>query len=676
MTAVHAAQPFTIETTDVDNAQVGVPYAFTFRANGSIALGGVDGGENWSLGGSAATLASYGLTLDAATGVLSGTPTRAVKGLLFGITADTPGGGQSDGAVYSITIVGLLDFDSGPLMGVDTSVEPGATDVEAAQFRMVAHGEDIEIKTLKFHGLGSGSDTFDISLVKLYRDSNANGRIDGGDPLLASGNYVVSEGFNPTITFSNIGYKITWDSNTPDTNGIADFLIGYDFKATVEPARTFRVAFESIDDIDWDGLTSGLGYKDGLGGGDQFSLNQSVVTNFIAETVGFKPPYRGPVLTVAGTVPLQPTLFVTNNGFLSDSQNALTESETTALEMIFYSDSGHTIILDEINIFDSGTGTAFTHIKKAQLYVDIDKNGVLTAVDGSSFASATFSGDKVTFSNLNISVQTPTGLATDPAAVHLLLTYTFENDVPIINPPLTFQAYIPSGTEISAHEQVTTNPASIVMPILYGNVLAIVDSPAVAGGTGDGPFPDSAVWYDNDTNGYVSQGDTILVLFDTNLASNSSATVDDLVFPVVGDNVGNGASISFPGGNRMIITLGASPILTIPGTFQNANKTAGSPSGINLKNSVPTIVSVNGKTAVAAQNNLDIDSATITSSSTASASQASSSGDTTTGDKVCLARRATANSEVLENLRLFRDLLLDSWFGRIATRFYYFLSNL
>jgi hypothetical protein len=359
-------------------------------------------------------------------------------------------------------------------------------------------------------------------------------------------------------------------------------------------------------------------------------------------------------------------------------------SETTALGLEFWTDSTNSIILQSFTISDSGTGDAATQIEKGVLYRDNDRNGILSNGD-QKIQEASFVGDNLTF-NLTapITFNTPLANRSDPNALYYVVAYKFKADVPITTPNLTFQGRITTGTNITAKDALFGGGLSAIIapdtPNIWGVPIAVnlpVDT-AITGGTTSGPYPIRAIWYDVDTNHVASRGDTILVTFDTNLQT-AAPTINHFFLPVLGDYLGNGASFTFMGGNRLRITLGDFTKLTISGVYTGA-VSEGSASGINLKDTTSGITSSYGLTAGPAVQVVDIESGAVTytaSSSSSSSSPSSGTGAASSsaavGDKACLIERVGIWQRFFPALRAARDYAFTSSVGRFLARIYYWL---
>jgi hypothetical protein len=401
-------------------------------------------------------------------------------------------------------------------------------------------------------------------------------------------------------------------------------------------------------------------------------------------TTNFMAPYKGGIVTIyTGDTPTQATLYVNTIREPLETRAVRVGSETTALGLEFWTDSVYSIILQSFTISDSGTGDAATQIDKGILYRDNDRNGILSTGD-QMIQEATFIGDNLTF-NLTapVTFNTPLVNRSDPNALYYVVTYKFRTDVPVTTPNLTFQGRITSGSNITAKRADLGGvlPAIITdTPNIRGVPIAVslpIDT-AITGGTTSGPYPIRAIWYDVDTNHVASRGDTVLLTFDTNLTTATPA-INHFFLPVLGDYLGNGATFTFMGGNRLKITLGDFAKLTIPGAFSGA-VSEGAASGINLKDTSSGITSTYGLTAGPAVQVVDIESGAVSYTASSSSSSSSSSSDTgstsssaAVGDKACLIERVGIWQRLFPALRIARDYALASPVGRLLARIYYWL---
>lgn len=450
----------------VDDAQLGIPYAVQLQAisdtGGVVLPAGIATFTNPD-----GKLALVGLGISAG-GLISGTPSKVKVGYTFNVQVTSPGEATFL-QTYSITIYGRLTFQFGP-PAVDLSVRttvPGATNVTMCTFVVQALGEDIRLNKLKFTGMGTGQETFDVQRVTVWSDRNNNSLVDSGDFEILTGGatFSVVQGFNPSVTFGGaapgIGYII--DSHLHD--GFDTFIVAYNFTGTVEAARTFRNAFVQPSDIGWDCMFSGgVAWITPTNSG-------TVFTTFLGNTTT---SYKGAVMTITGPPPAVPTLYMSDGGNIDGNTVAVATGATNvaALPLTFWADSSHSILIDQIKITDSGSGFPSVQITDAKLYYDLDHDGAFSAGD-LLLTTATFTNNSATFSNLNLLVTTPSAGPTDAGAVNLLVTYNLNS---LAAPPATFQARIVSKTDVVAHELVTNGVVDLqdTSVPMAGNVITVV----------------------------------------------------------------------------------------------------------------------------------------------------------------------------------------------------------
>jgi hypothetical protein len=83
---------------------------------------------------------------------------------------------------------------AGPAAPVDTSVSKGSNDVAMLQLLLTPSNGSARLQALTLQASGSGRDDLDLTEVRLYRDSNADGGVDPGEPLLARGRLAADNG--------------------------------------------------------------------------------------------------------------------------------------------------------------------------------------------------------------------------------------------------------------------------------------------------------------------------------------------------------------------------------------------------------------------------------------------------------------------------------------------------
>ncbi len=153
---------------------------------------------------------------------------------------------------------GRLFVEKGPASPADHTWLPSADDHFNEMIQLILRAdedqskdvvpEDVLLKNLTITATGSGNDQTDINNVVVFLDSNANGLIDSGESLLASGAYPADNG-SITFTFPEGGVPVPLK--------IPVYLvIAYDMKESALPAPGSNYQFFVQDAEAW-GIISG-----------------------------------------------------------------------------------------------------------------------------------------------------------------------------------------------------------------------------------------------------------------------------------------------------------------------------------------------------------------------------------------------------------------------------------
>ena len=117
---------------------------------------------------------------------------------------------------------------------------PGTGDVLVLAIALESGGNSVDVSSISFHASGAGDDASGIRQVRLYRDTDGDGVLGGGDGLLGiSGGYGEDDG---TVTFRGLtgtvpeGASVTW-------------LLVYDLGAGAIAGDTFCASVLSGDDV-------------------------------------------------------------------------------------------------------------------------------------------------------------------------------------------------------------------------------------------------------------------------------------------------------------------------------------------------------------------------------------------------------------------------------------------
>ncbi|MCA8961964.1 MAG: hypothetical protein KDC38_15670, partial [Planctomycetes bacterium] len=210
-------------------------------------------------------------------------------------------------------------------------------------------------------------------------------------------------------------------------------------------------------------------------------------------------------------------------------------------------------------------------------YVDLDANGV-------------DSGDVliVTFDDVVTLLSTSTNAFAFNSALDTLGTgATTEQTVPVSRRVTITLGSGASFTPDSSVFDIRSSGAAQIQDLQGAGSRAIPGGQRVTTFTGVSPTLVSARYEDVDNDGTVNAGDTIICEFDKPVLVPSGATVaNNFALAVTGDSFGTSPTLAAYSSSvnncGVVITLGASPTLTVTGTFDSAATTAGSPSNVQV----------------------------------------------------------------------------------------------
>ena len=157
--------------------------ALTFAINTSVALGGTT---------------NVLIVADLASSVVGGRTVR-VRVEPGDVTAQGLGGravlpaGLPLGSA-PLAAGGTLALTLGPTPPTDRIVRRSALGETALQVRLTSDTEAVELTGLALRASGTGDDAMGLARVELFADNDGNGRVDPGDPSLASGRFSMDDG--------------------------------------------------------------------------------------------------------------------------------------------------------------------------------------------------------------------------------------------------------------------------------------------------------------------------------------------------------------------------------------------------------------------------------------------------------------------------------------------------
>ncbi len=131
------------------------------------------------------------------------------------------------------TIGGALAAALAPANPSAGTAQPGATHVPLLAIALAASSEPVVLTALRFASSGSGDETTDVDRAELWRDTNQNGVVDGGDVRLGS----------PAVFAQNDGtLSFAFASETIPAGATRVLLLSYDFTTTPSGGQTFQAA--------------------------------------------------------------------------------------------------------------------------------------------------------------------------------------------------------------------------------------------------------------------------------------------------------------------------------------------------------------------------------------------------------------------------------------------------
>ncbi|MHC5036848.1 MAG: InlB B-repeat-containing protein [Planctomycetota bacterium] len=134
---------------------------------------------------------------------------------------------------------GTLSVFRGLHSAPSATLPPGSSSVAMVQFGVRTSSlEGGTISAVTFTGTGSGNDATEVTGLRLYRDTNGNGLLDSGEPLLGTGTYGTNDG---TVTISGMNESLTVSSQT-------FWLVTYNFSAGAGTG-SFRTGIAQETDI-------------------------------------------------------------------------------------------------------------------------------------------------------------------------------------------------------------------------------------------------------------------------------------------------------------------------------------------------------------------------------------------------------------------------------------------
>ncbi len=277
---------------------------------------------------------------------------------IVGVDSLVPFGAQGSypiaGGTMTVADRGTLAVDEGgnnPSAGKVLKDDPAAVMMQVEFQPDVI--EDITVNTITLTHSGTGDPATALNTVSLYRDVNDDGLLDAGDVLL---DQVSAAGWSAN--------KITLSPNSTITAYTAEnWLVVYEFNGTALEAQTFKTSISQSSDItatgDWSGLPVHLSNTFPVSGPQKMIVP---VKGHLSVTLGANTPANQSVL----------------NNTLNVNVLQITLEEYTAYEGVRISSMTFT---------GSGTGHEIADLTRAELYLDVNNDGL---VNGSDYLVANY----------------------------------------------------------------------------------------------------------------------------------------------------------------------------------------------------------------------------------------------------------------------------------------------
>jgi predicted phage tail protein len=276
-----------------------------------------------------------------------------------------------------------LHVEAGRGNPVPTTEMPGALGVRVLHLLFTAGmGEGIILQSLRVNGTGTGDEGTEISTVRLIRDVNGDGIVDGGDVEVGTGTYSGDEG---TVDFDLSGEA---PMSAGDSRG---FIVSYDFSTFALSGSTFSCTVTLPGDLQCAGMMSltGVPSTGGTVSGGVKTVAASGAGS-LALSVGTNSPAPGQVATPATGVAM--------------------------LQIYLTASSMEGVQVSRIQFCSGGTGDESSGVT-ARLFDDMNGDGQVSTGD-LELRSMAFTSDNGILSFTGLSLVVPPG-----QTLRLLLAY-------------------------------------------------------------------------------------------------------------------------------------------------------------------------------------------------------------------------------------------------------------
>ncbi|KAA3616963.1 MAG: T9SS C-terminal target domain-containing protein [Calditrichaeota bacterium] len=333
--------------------------------------------------------------------------------------------------VVSTATAGTLILSSGGNDPGYQNITSGASNEVMLDLQLSASSEDIQISEIRFSTSGSGNESSDLDSVRIFEDTNNDGKVNQLDYDRQIGSTISSFTDDGDLIFTGISETIT-DGDTEN------WLVLYDFDgAQTSNGETFQITLEGNASVIDSGLTS----------------------NEAATTTG------APILGGIGTI--SQTGSLTQGSSNPDAHNiSAAESELVMLQLNLASSETEAIDVSAISFTSTGSANESTDIDSVKLFLDDNDNGTYESGSdsqiGSTITSFTDNG-LITFSSLSEQI-------TSSSSENWIVVYYLNG---LASSTETFRLYVADNTDLSASGNVSLNTVIPVGAPVHGNEMTV-----------------------------------------------------------------------------------------------------------------------------------------------------------------------------------------------------------
>lgn len=284
----------------------------------------------------------------------------------------------------ALTVAGRLVAERGPASMPARIVPAQAQGLATLQLRLRAENEAFALTGVALTADGTLNDTTGVASVRLYVDADSSGTLSGPDTLLASGTFPQDNGRR----------ALSFGARTIAANGTLDLVVVYDLTAVATGGDQLRTLVALPTDLTATGQSSGAIPATG-----ERAIAGLPVIGQVATVGGALTAAIGAASPAAGTA----------------------QPGTTRVPMLQLTlgASAEAVDLTSLRFAALGSGHEPLHVDRAELWHDVNNNGLADAGDAPLGSPATYTQDDGTVS-FALAERLPAGTSRS-----WLLTYDF-----------------------------------------------------------------------------------------------------------------------------------------------------------------------------------------------------------------------------------------------------------